>query len=90
MIANDAAEIELAERAHVLEEVKRSLWPRTWGVYETGQVTVPTLRETCDQMSSWHPDTVRDAYLLVLPAAQERADHLNEIRQRRRAKAGTL
>lgn len=90
VIASDAAEIEAAERAQVLEETKRCLWPRTWGIYDAGLVTVPSLQQACSELSSWSPDLVKEAYVQALPAAQERADHLNEVRHRRRARTGAL
>lgn len=90
VIANSVAEIEAAERVQVLEETKRCLWPKTWGIYDTGLVMVPSLQQVCNELAPWHPDEVRAAYVQALPAAQERADHLNEIRQRRRARTGVL
>lgn len=83
VIANDIAEIEAAESAHVLKDVGLILWPSTWGS-DTRELKIPSMQETCAIMSNWDPEMVRDAYERVRPEAQERADRINAIRRRPR------
>lgn len=88
VIANDAAEVDAAERATVLEGVKRHLWPGRRGIYNDEDVTVPTLQETCDEMRGWPRDMVAWAYAQAQPPAQAAADGLNDLRRVRLARWG--
>jgi hypothetical protein len=81
VIANDASEVDAAERATILEDVRHYLWPGRRRIYDDKDVIVPTLEETCDKMRGWPRDVIAWAYAQAQPPAQAAANDLNEYRR---------
>lgn len=88
VITNDVVEVDAAEKEVVLKDVRRHLWPRCGGIYDDKDVIVPTLRETCDEMSCWSRDLVAWAYAQAEPQARAAAAGLNDMRRRRIERRG--